>query len=1748
MSNGEKRSHQTLSANSSSEVVLIPLLGKEKRDVNQEHELSDIGGEGGWFTRYSSIIKRFSVIPIQDLTAPGGWMKTERGLNEFSWSEGCFRFHFVVNEGGSGDSSTYGNSVWAQLQAHRHVYGAIGLVHAPSIGKNTSLEDLDRELDGYTNRYDQVMVKRVFVFDHNFEAGSIPGFNATRHVVLPPAPEGLEPLEEATIMERFLTEPLYDVAVNLINGYDAIIKYCLLVFSSSSSTSPAVKAIAKNSMLPSLSTPLNKNPTDSDSSGGGGSGFFENISSKRGDRQNLSRLRKYAGDISLLSGSPKDAMYFYDSALSELKSDHVWLAAALEGSAATFAAIKDPDHPIAISSELFSLISKVVITSPSLAPGPYGGGTTAEVGSEGGVLIGGNLDMVSRVVVDRCISAMKYMSEKKELRMLELELLFKLARFHLSNGIVDATIDCVLHAQDIPMSNSRYEVERAMEIAVLCYDMGLRRKAAFFFRIASLQCREIGDWDMSHVLAGISARAYGIQLSEMNEPHEEEEEVAAAATMAAASLISQSSVVDESNTMINNPSIANSNTICSEGLIEVVPDIQSNDSNGNGRSFVRNEEIIRGIDQPDELVTERSKECRDVGEEQKEDGGGKKSLPVWSLDPRKFSRGRRLWIALQKDLLQDLLTGNMHCGGSKLESLQYYLCLLRIVAAIESSRIAYDAIQRPLMHHPLLSDHAGGGGRNAVILDKELLSSSVGGGSEYGFISSLGPAASSVSLGGPGSSKGGDKAAEQLPGISTTDNILTTGPSTTNENDSTGTRSPSSTPSTPVTRKDIRMNFSSLHKLGWKRESTNDHVKDRTSFEGDGGESSVVAHRKPVPVKEQVELINGMIQCVAQLSLSIPHTTHYPPSHRLSTSVYCCPLYPSLSVPDIPYMESAHPIQLPPNMEPVVGPIGDTEGKQQLRGRGVYNTASTNNKDQAVDAVASVKDPIVGGFYFNPYVIGKATGPAGNEKQQPRRWVVGEMCFVHAEFSNPLSVSVEATKVEAAVEGADTHVYATSFTLPPHAKNVPIQLSVKPKEPGNLTLRGVYMTIFGLPILCPIRSSGRQSSHSVVTPVWEYLWPPKEETMKPRPQPRKCNEREGGCGAAADDEKIITSIVLCPPMPCLVPWDATHSDMEITIHPGERCVRVIAITNRNDTPIGALELWLEMKSGNSLLFSSQNQNQNQNQNEESTIIGGTMADEDLRQGDTVVQQQQQQPMTPTMISCDTKTLSHQLKLSSLLGVKLLIPLIIHAGSQGQADTSNAGVEDPIEDATLIVIYSSGHEAPFTRHMKLPLTLRVVPGLRFLGVRVRLSWHDSLVLRRGISILNDDETDAPHALIELRLANDSTLPVSVYSKAPSVTVQLPPSGTMVLLPGSTQSLLMRIKRRWIEAPNESIIIGEKDEGGLSDVKQQQQYNSRLSIRCWKEQKLLNFLSDLLTVQWFMATINASDTILRGRVMHSGCLSFPLRYVAKEKGGISVPLAAHIKLAQRHGATALPAVTVPAYLRMLTLPPLRLAVLPHRMSTTTTTTTCTTPMSSSLTNSHCSFPIFDAEKCLLSPTIPMADNEATCASAWNVLVDLHASVPVTVVVQNLTSADTIRVTFQLSTKVRDDTGWIDIDDEQDEELPIRVVWSGILDACRDVPPKGWAAFGAVAKFMTAGEYVLTARAEWHDNNIGKVIERSVDPNDPAAAESYKPNAMTRSILSHAPLLVKVHSKAETVIKCQESASNRLLHGKMETHSAF
>ncbi|CAM9390042.1 unnamed protein product, partial [Sphacelaria rigidula] len=86
---------QGLDSHRSAQVLLVP-LGNIPRDA---------------YRKYCDILRRFSTIPMQNLTAPGDWNRQNSALKHFNWSEGCFSFHFI-----DVDTTDGGPSEWEDYQ------------------------------------------------------------------------------------------------------------------------------------------------------------------------------------------------------------------------------------------------------------------------------------------------------------------------------------------------------------------------------------------------------------------------------------------------------------------------------------------------------------------------------------------------------------------------------------------------------------------------------------------------------------------------------------------------------------------------------------------------------------------------------------------------------------------------------------------------------------------------------------------------------------------------------------------------------------------------------------------------------------------------------------------------------------------------------------------------------------------------------------------------------------------------------------------------------------------------------------------------------------------------------------------------------------------------------------------------------------------------------------------------------------------------------------------------------------------------------------------------------------------------------------------------------------------------------------------------------------------------------------------------------------------------------------------------
>ncbi|CAM9522068.1 unnamed protein product [Ectocarpus sp. 6 AP-2014] len=373
---------QGLDSHRSAQVLLVP-LGNIPPDV---------------YAKYCEILRRFSTIPMQNLTAPGDWNRQNSALKHFNWSEGCFNFHFIDQ-----DTTDGGLSDWEDYQAYRRVLGAIGVVHFPSCeGGRADFKELEKQFNQVVAGYKHVHATRMFAFGHSFEQGDYPDIlDPQRDIVFPPEQE-FEGGGSTT--ELHMAVSLYDVAVSIIKNLAADIKTWR---SSASPPSAAGRAVAvlrgNNDAAPPLTSWYEREEVLSDS---------------KNAKRRVGRLHKWIGDTCLLLGSPKDALEHYSQSMSETKAstDPLWHAGCLEGYAACLSAMSDADHPTVHGDQALALLKDMAKDKELERAGQEGSSTWTV--------------LAEAVVSEKCEEALAVFSRHPPLGSLEVELCFKTARFH----------------------------------------------------------------------------------------------------------------------------------------------------------------------------------------------------------------------------------------------------------------------------------------------------------------------------------------------------------------------------------------------------------------------------------------------------------------------------------------------------------------------------------------------------------------------------------------------------------------------------------------------------------------------------------------------------------------------------------------------------------------------------------------------------------------------------------------------------------------------------------------------------------------------------------------------------------------------------------------------------------------------------------------------------------------------------------------------------------------------------------------------------------------------------------------------------------------------------------------------------------------------------------------------------------------------------------------------------------------------
>jgi hypothetical protein len=1121
------------------------------------------------------------------------------------------------------------------------------------------------------------------------------------------------------------------------------------------------------------------------------------------------------------------------------------------------------------------------------------------------------------------------MSECPGLALLELELCFKLARFHSANPIeVPAALECLLRALSIPDMGMQaqvrdfmcalaslqrelgwhsspspfYQVERSIEAAMLCSSMGLKRKAALFTHLASLQCAEYEQWDTSHQLACFAAHVYGVDMRH-----------------------GTTSVDDR-------PSTAQ------------LPQADQKKS---------------GAEKGDKLSNHVAKE-----------------------------KTAQTWIVLRKRLIHSALEASMHCGDAT-ASASYYAELMRVTAALEGERKSADDkmyfLPAPPSADIIMQAHTPrqANGVAAPTQDTSLTLSSL--------------------TENPSDAFGRERLNWSERMLRRSDNKITSDLSQHEKGLSRSLHSPSSRVRADASGLSNEGTSASMLSRRSRRVTMPKSIKRRvrraTEVMGGGRPppkaleedpaTSIIAFRAAAPAEDLVDLLDEVAQCLARL----------PPGVRIA-------------LPGIPLLKSALPLHLPSHMMPVT--------QCPLKGDAAAGDGGT-------------------GFFYSPFQeIRKGEGGRRPEAAavSAARWVVGEKSQVRARFSNPLSVELPVDLAKAIVDDESrVHCYPVSFRLPPHVLNYQVILHIKPLEEGKVMLRGVRVDTLGMSTDCYVRDDGSAiEPESVLRGPWSF--PFGSEGGK------EAQDHEGNpC-----DEAATTAVELLPAMPGLSLSFASEAVPISAVLPGERRTFSVMLTNRGSVDIGDMEIWLRRTQNAARdvrLFCSKQR------------CTDRAADDVLESGRVAGYSEKE-----TTVSCDTESLFRQLRptwngsdeTAALCDPhlppagNLLIHFALEAGPHGELD----GSPGESISAKVVVKYAEAPLSPNARHLTLPLSVRIIRGLRILGIRAVPPLHD----RHAVNIPGTSaDSDARTCVVAVDLANDGPAPMRVVpcGSSPSIRQLVSNASSSshgILVPRFAHAtLLLSIARLRVDMPE--LEVPDKDD---------EEPRSPLAPpppRRW-QMKLLPLIAHNLSLDWTTDgeycdemdsgsshLSDGGDILMSSGMGRAGRLDLPLNLL-DDAGRVRQP-----------GSQALRKKTpsvVPSCFKSVILPPVRLSVLPHRHPL------CCRVLA------NAGFPT-------------MVDGEEYLGSSWIARVSEHSIVPVTVAVQNLSECSTLLASLEVYAHVREGESWSPLPSEDIAMSSMRIVWSGSLSApAEPVIPGGRRILSITARFRAAGEYAIGVRASW------------------------------------------------------------------------
>eukprot|EP01033_Poteriospumella_lacustris_P010402 gene10402-7397_t len=439
-------------------------------------------GVNSQFEDQFRILSRLETVPLYDLNKPQYPKGYSPPFKYLDWLKGELCFDFLRY-----DQAPSGPTDFEDFQSSKRIVIIMGALNYPDF--ITHSEVLEGEMDRFAKRYPNILIKKIVVFNYNFDSSSSLRMQAAPGLLEIFPPDG--DCEGGSMLDVHFRQVMAQTSVQLVQALEAQMDHC--------EDARLRGAFPAN---PSLVTCF-----DEKDDARGGSAKTAKVFRKRP----AGRIRKWMGDLSLQVCSPLDAVDHYVAAIGESRAqgDALWLAGALDGYASAILLLQELAFDVeeAIGKDLKTVTQPA---APSDEDDDYGD-------DEDGAAPQGRAHVpeVFLLAEERAAEALAFYESHVAFKNMELESCFRLARLYEARVAwhprrLQKLSEYVMRAVAIPGLSARQQLDAVLEAALVCRRAGLFRKQTQLLYVAALMAADRGHFAIASVLMEHVAAHFGV--------------------------------------------------------------------------------------------------------------------------------------------------------------------------------------------------------------------------------------------------------------------------------------------------------------------------------------------------------------------------------------------------------------------------------------------------------------------------------------------------------------------------------------------------------------------------------------------------------------------------------------------------------------------------------------------------------------------------------------------------------------------------------------------------------------------------------------------------------------------------------------------------------------------------------------------------------------------------------------------------------------------------------------------------------------------------------------------------------------------------------------------------------------------------------------------------------------------------------------------------------------------------------------